>query len=386
MPRKIIHLDLDAFFCAVEELQNLALKGRPFAVGGQPDERGVISSCSYAARVFGVHSAMPTGRALGLCPGLQVISPHHQLYSQASRQVMERLHQWTALVEQISIDEAFLDLSDLPEEAESLARRLQGEIRNALGLPCSLGVATNKLIAKIATDVGKAAHRSNQPPNAITVVAHGQEAAFLAPLSVQSLWGVGPKTASHLAALGIGTIGDLARWTETDLIKIFGKNGYDLARHARGIDESPIVTEHEAKSISQEITFSRDMSDAERLRSMLRELSETVGRRLRQAQLCGSTVKIKLRWPDFTTLTRQVTLPQPTDQDDEIFTAALGLLEKNRPARQLVRLLGVGVSNIVSPYRQLSLWDTGSEKSRRLQTAIDELREKYGEDIVHHGK
>jgi DNA polymerase-4 len=385
MPRKIIHLDLDAFFCAVEELQNTELCGRPFAVGGQPDERGVISSCSYAARVFGVRSAMPTGRALGLCPGLLVISPHHQLYAQASRQVMDRLHQWTALVEQISVDEAFLDLSDLPENPESLAHRLQSEIRNALGLPCSLGVATNKLVAKIATDVGKAARRSNQPPNAITVVPSGQEAAFLAPLTVQSLWGVGPKTAARLTELGISTIGDLSRWDETDLVKVFGKNGFDLARHARGIDDSPINPSHEVKSISQEVTFSRDVSDSETLRRTLRELSETVGRRLRQARLCGSTVKIKLRWPNFTTLTRQVTLPQPTDQGDEIFTAGLDLVEKNRPASQLVRLLGVAVSGIVSPNRQLSLWDTGSEKSRRLQSALDELREKYGDDIVHHG-
>lgn len=282
MSRKIIHLDLDAFFCAVEELQNPELKGRPFAVGGRANERGVISSCSYAARMFGIRSAMPTGRALGLCPGLLVISPHHRLYSDASRQVMDRLNQWTALVEQISIDEAFLDLSDLPEDPASLAHRLQGEIRTTLGLPCSLGVATNKLVAKIATDVGKAANRRNQPPNAITVVPPGQEAAFLAPLAVQSLWGVGPKTAAHLAELGIGTIGDLASWDEADLVKTFGNSGSDLARRARGIDDSPIITEHEAKSISQEVTFSRDISDSEVLRHTLRELCETVGRRLRK--------------------------------------------------------------------------------------------------------
>jgi DNA polymerase-4 len=386
MARKILHLDLDAFFCAVEELQNPELKGKPFAVGGQPDERGVISSCSYAARVFGVRSAMPTGRALGLCPDLILISPRHHLYSQASEQVMDRLNQWTGLVEQISIDEAFLDLSDLSEDAESLARRLQGEIRTRLSLPCSLGIATNKLVAKIATDVGKAANRRDQPPNAITVVPPGQEAAFLAPLAVQSLWGVGPKSTARLGELGIHTIGDLARWEMADLVKIFGKNGYDLARHARGIDDSPVNPAHEIKSISQEITFSRDVSDMEMLRHTLRELSETVGRRLRQARLAGSTVKIKLRWPDFTTLTRQVTLSQVTDQDEVIYKFALELLEKNRSARQLVRLLGVGVSGFTSPNRQLSLWDQGSEKSRRLQSALDELRDKYGEDIVHHGQ
>jgi DNA polymerase-4 len=383
--RKIIHLDLDAFFCAVEELRDPTLKGRPFAVGGRPDERGVISSCSYAARQFGVHSAMPTGLAQGVCPGLLVITPQHTQYGKISGQVMERLRQWTALVEQISIDEAFLDLSDLSEAAESLARRLQSEIRSALGLPCSLGVATNKLVAKMATDVGKAAHRGVEPPNAITVVPPGQEAAFLAPLPVLSLWGVGPKTAARLAELGIQTIGDLAGWEAAGLAKRFGKSGYDLARRARGIDPSPIVTEHEAKSISQEVTFSRDVSDADTLRRTLRELCETVGRHLRRAHLNGSTVKLKLRWPDFTTLTRQVTLPQPTDQDQMLFNAALDLLEKHRPAGQLVRLLGVGVTHITTPIRQLGLWDTDSEKNRRLQTALDALREKYGEDIVRRG-
>ncbi len=385
MTRKIIHLDLDAFFCAVEELQNPALKDRPFAVGGKPDERGVISSCSYAARAFGVRSAMATGRALGLCAGLLVIPPHHRLYSQASQQVMDRLRQWTAMIEQISIDEAFLDLTDLAEDPHSLAVRLQGEIRSSLSLPCSLGVATNKLVAKIATDTGKAAHRSSQPPNAITVVPPGQEAAFLAPLPVQSLWGVGPKTAARLAELGIHTIGDITRWSEVDLVKIFGKNGYDLSRHARGIDDSPVSPSHETKSISQEVTFSRDVTDAEALRQTLRELSDTVGRKLRQERLFGSTIKIKLRWPDFTTLTRQITLSQPTDQGEDIFAAALSLLEKHRPPRQPVRLLGVGVSGIAESARQLSLWESGTEKTRKLQSALDELRDKYGDDIVHRG-
>lgn len=385
MPRKIVHLDLDAFFCAVEELLNPSLKGRAFAVGGRPEERGVVSSCSYAARAFGVRSAMPMGRALGLCPGLLVISTQDNLYGKYSRQVMDRLHGWTALVEQISIDEAFLDLSDLTESAESLAHRIQAQIQNELGLPCSLGVATNKLVAKIATDAGKAARHNNQPPRAITVVPPGQEAAFLAPLPVQSLWGIGPKSAARLGELGIHTIGELANWDQTDLVKTFGKSGYDLARHARGLDDSPITTEHEAKSISQEVTFSRDITDVEALRRTLRELSETVGRRLRQAHLVGATVKIKLRWSDFTTLTRQVTLPQPTDQDKDIYNAALELMEKNRPARQLVRLLGVGVSNITPPIRQLSLWETSTEKSRRLQSALDELREKFGDEIIHHG-
>ncbi|MBI4771414.1 MAG: DNA polymerase IV, partial [Chloroflexi bacterium] len=206
MPRKILHLDLDAFFCAVEEQRDPALRGQAFAVGGRPEARGVVASCSYAARRFGVRSAMPMARAVKLCSGLIIVPSRHKVYSDVSRQVMERLYDLTPLVEQISIDEAFLDVSDLPESGEALARRLQATMRDELRLPCSLGVATNKLVAKIASDVGKAAARTGAPPNAILVVPPGEEAAFLAPLPAAALWGVGPKTATRLAGLGIHTI------------------------------------------------------------------------------------------------------------------------------------------------------------------------------------
>ncbi len=210
MPHKIMHLDLDAFFCAVEEQRDASLVGKPFAVGGKPSERGVVASCSYAARQSGVHSAMPMARAVKLCPGLLVVPARHGVYSAVSRQVMARLHNLTGLVEQISIDEAFMDVSDLPEPGLVLAQRLQATIREELSLPCSIGVATNKLVAKMATDVGKASRRGGQPPNAIQVVPPGQEAAFLAPLPIQALWGVGPKTAARLNELGVRTVGDLA--------------------------------------------------------------------------------------------------------------------------------------------------------------------------------
>ena len=228
--RKILHLDLDAFFCAVEEQQNPDLVGKAFAVGGRPESRGVVASCSYAARQFGIHSAMPMARAVQLCSDLIIVPNRHGLYRQISHEVMSRLNALTPLVEQISIDEAFLDVSDLPEPAAAIAARLQDTIHQELGLPCSLGVASNKLVAKIANDVGKSQAWSNQPPNAITVVAPGEEAAFLAPLPVRALWGVGPKTADQLAALGLLTIGDIARWSEEDLIRRFGKHGQDLAR------------------------------------------------------------------------------------------------------------------------------------------------------------
>ncbi|MEJ2708067.1 MAG: DNA polymerase IV [Anaerolineales bacterium] len=383
--RKILHLDLDAFFCAVEEQYDPSLRGKAFAVGGRPEARGVVASCSYAARRFGVRSAMPMARALKLCPDLTIVSSRHGVYSKVSRQVMQHLHNLATVVEQISIDEAFLDVSDLPESGEALARRLQATIHKECNLPCSLGVATNKLMAKIANDVGKASYRGEGPPNAITVVPPGQEAAFLAPLPVDTLWGVGPKTAERLHELGIYTIGDLAGWSVDDLTRRFGKHGYDLARRAQGIDDRPLETEHETKSISQETTFSKDVRSGAVLRRTLLQQSESVGRRLRSAGLAGTTVKIKLRWPDFTTLTRQVTLDQPSNQDGEIFEAAITLLEENWRSGQAVRLIGVGVSGLGSPVRQLSLWDDSAEKGRRLQSALDELRERFGKDVLQRG-
>jgi DNA polymerase-4 len=260
MLRTILHLDLDAFFCAVEELHDPSLRGKAFAVGGRPEQRGVVASCSYAARGFGVHSAMPTIRALRLCPGLLVISHHHGNYGEMSDKVMERLHNLSPFVEQISIDEAFVDISGLGDPA-AIARKLQAEVREGLGLPCSVGIAANKLVAKIATNVGKKTGKKGQPPNALTIVAPGGEAAFLDPLPVDMLWGVGPKTGMKLAGINIKTIGDLARHPEEDLVRWFGVNGHEMWLHARGVDERPITTEYEAKSISQEVTFARDVSD-----------------------------------------------------------------------------------------------------------------------------
>jgi len=386
MARMILHLDLDAFYCAVEENQNPELRGVPFAVGGKPGERGVVSSCSYAARKFGVRSAMPMARALRNCPGLIVVPPRHRLYSEVSKKVMDRLGKLTPLVEQISIDEAFLDISALPDPPERIARGLQTGIRDELNLPSSIGIAPNKLVAKIATEVGKKTAKGDQPPFALTIVSSGEEAGFLAPLPVDMLWGIGPKTSARLNELGIQTIGDIASWPEAELVRLFGENGRDMARHARGQDDRPVLTEHEIKSISQEVTFSRDVRDDRSIEKTLTDLSAQVGRRLRKYNLAGSTVKLKIRWPDFTTPTRQVTLPSPIDQDDEIAETALGLLRKIRKPGQAVRLIGVGISGLGAPIRQLGLWEAGTEKERKLQEVLDELHEKYGKDAIKRGK
>lgn len=381
----ILHLDLDAFFCSVEEVRDPALRGIPFAVGGQPDERGVIASCSYAARKYGVRSAMPTAQALRLCPGLRIVSGRHHAYGEISKQVMDRIHELSPAVEQISIDEAFVDISQLVEPPEFVARRLQARIRDELGLPCSIGIATNKLVAKIATEVGKKSAKGAGPPFGLTLVPPGQEQPFLAPLPIEMLWGVGPKTASKLNGLGIHTIGDIASWPESSLIHSLGENGRDLARRARGEDERMVVTEHEAKSISQETTFARDVRDDTALRKTLRDLAGEVGRNLEKASLAGATIKLKLRWPDFTTLTRQATLPHRTDEGAEIYKTALDLMNSVRRPGQAVRLLGVGVSGLGPPVRQLQLWDTQSDKSHRLREAIETLRQKYGEEVIQHG-
>jgi DNA polymerase IV len=393
MPRTILHIDLDAFFCAVEENQNPSLRGRAFAVGGKPEERGVVASCSYAARRMGVRSAMPMARAIRLCQGLVIVPSRHRLYGEVSRQVMGILREQTPLVEQISIDEAFLDISDIQQEPELFGRRLQTRIRDDLHLPCSVGVAPNKLLAKLATEVGKAlalqrikASGLAEPPNAMTVVRFGEEAAFLNPLPADLLWGVGPKTSARLSELGIHTIGDIARWPEYELIRLFGENGRDLARHAKGIDDRPVVTEHETKSISQEVTFSKDVRDDKVLEQTIREQSTEVARQLRKNNLAGKTIKLKIRWPDFTTLTRQVTLNDPTDQDDVIQKNALDLMRSVRKPNQAVRLIGVGVSGLGAPVRQLGLWDMNVERSRRLQQAMDTLNEKYGRDVIRKGE
>ncbi len=386
MPRKIIHLDLDAFFCAVEELHKPSLRGKAFAVGGKPEERGVVASCSYAARAYGVRSAMPMGRAVALCPQMLIVPAKHHLYGKASKKVMALLQNVTLLLEQISVDEAFLDVSDLPDAPEVIGKRLQTQIRDELQLSSSVGIATNKLVAKIANDVGKKATQRGVSPFALTHVPAGQEANFLSQLPVEMLWGVGPKTAEKLSETGIYTIGEIAKQSEKEMIRRFGKHGRDLYRHARGIDNRPIVTERETKSISQETTFLRDISDDTKLEETLRALTQKVARRLRKAELAGKTVRLKLRWSNFETLTRQKTLSTMSDNEAEIFEAALSLLKKLHPSGKAVRLIGVGVSGLGPPLRQLSFWEENVERSREVEKVLDELQERFGKNAIHRGK
>lgn len=382
--RKILHLDLDAFFCAVEEQLNPELRGKAIAVGGKPDERGVVSSASYPARKYGVRSAMPMAQALRLCPHLIVVGQTRGVYGQRSRAVMEILRDTAPLVEPLSIDEAFMDATILPGRMENIARDLQLRIKRELDLPCSLGGASNKLVAKTANTVGKARQPKDTPPNAITVVPAGGEAAFMAPLPLRQLWGVGPKTAETLSNLGLTTIGEVANWSEEALTRRLGRLGGEIWRRAQGIDHRPVLTAHETKSISKEVTFAQDVADENELKLTLRRLSDGVGRQARKAGLAGSTVKIKLRWTDFTTLSRQTTLDQPTDLDGEIFANARDLFDRSWKPGRPVRLLGVGLSGFGKVMRQKGLWlESADEKQEEdLLGALDRLRDKYGEKMI----
>jgi DNA polymerase-4 len=328
-------------------------------------------------------------RAVQICRELIIVPSRHHLYGEVSAKVMEKLHNLTGLIEQISIDEAFLDVSDISRPIEKIARDLQAGIKNDLHLPSSVGVAANKLVAKIANEVGKkSGKKKNEPPYGLTIVPAGEEAKFLAPLPADMLWGVGPKTSARLSELGIYTIGDIAGWPQAELVRLFGEHGRDLWQHANGVDNRPVTTESETKSVSQEVTFNVDVSDEKTLEKTLREQAREVARQLRKNDLAGKTVKLKIRWSNFTTLTRQTTLPTYTDNEDEIFHTAVKLMKTVRKQDQPVRLIGVGVSGIGEPIRQLSLWDAGggSEKSRKLQEVVDQLQEKYGGNIIHRGE
>jgi len=271
MPRTILHLDLDAFFCAVEETRDPSLRGKAFAVGGKPDERGVVASCSYAARMVGVRSAMPMARALRLCPQLIIVSSRHRVYGEVSKQVMARLNKLTPLVEQISIDEAFLDISDINESPERLARGLSS------GHPRRTEFAVldwncNEQIGSKDRYRGRKERRQKwKPALCIDDCSRGRRSRIHGIPSSEMLWGVGPKTSARLNELGIHTIGDIAKWPESEMIRLFGENGRELSRHAKGIDDRPIMTERETKSISQEETFARDVRDDKSLEKKVRE-------------------------------------------------------------------------------------------------------------------
>ena len=348
--RAIVHLDLDAFFAAVEVIEDPSLAGRPVVVGGRPEDRGVVSSASYEARAFGVHSAMPTYRALALCPGAVLRPPRHGVYRPYSQRVMALLRAASPLVEQTSIDEAYVDLTAQVaawDEAIDLARELQCQVRDEVRLSASLGVASNKLVAKVASDYDK--------PGGLTVVRPGDEAAFLAPLPVRVLSGIGPVTAARLAELEVETVGDLAHADPGDLARRFGSHGVEMARRARGLDDRQLVTEHDTKSVSQERTFRHDLVRADDIHHHLLALSQGVAERLQHLGLAAGTVALKVRYADFVDVGRQMSLDVPTADPQVLQRAALALLDRAWQKGRPVRLLGLAARRLCPPPSQLRL-------------------------------
>ncbi len=354
MPRTIIHADLDAFFASVEQLDNPELRGKPVVVGGSTEHRGVVAAASYEARRFGVRSAMPMSRAMRLCPNAIRVPPHFDRYGELSRQVMAIFRALTPLVEPLSFDEAFLDVSAAAPDAASaarIARDLKRDVKEATGLTVSIGMGASKSVAKIASDMDK--------PDGLVIVPPGGEAAFLAPLPARALWGVGPKTEAALTRLAIRTVGDLARLDDAAAERLLGSRGLYMRDLARGIDDAPVVTHHERKSVGAETTFAQDLPDGPELRDALREIAAQVAHRLQQGAVKAYTVAIKLRYSDFKTITRQSSLTTPIDAAGEIAAVAGRLLSAVATPNDRFRLLGVHCSKLTAEtaVAQGTLWD-----------------------------
>jgi DNA polymerase-4 len=385
--RAIIHLDLDAFYASVEQLRRPELRGTPVIVGGVHDEngrlvtrRGVVAAASYEARRFGVHSAMPLATALRLCPQANVVPADFTAYRDKSRQVFALARAVTPLVEPLSLDEAYLDVTGSRlrfGEPEEIAARLRDEILESTGLHASFGVATTKVVAKVASDLRK--------PRGFVVVPPGEEAAFLAPLPLRRLPGLGPAAERALTGLGVTTLGQLAALPRDVVQRRAGEHaGAFLWQRAQGIDDGQVSVPGRPKSVSREETFFHDVRDRATLAERMQHLAADVGRRLRAGAWCGRTITIKLRYSDFTTLTRQHSLPSPTDADQRIAATGMELLDTCWSGDP-VRLLGVGVSSLEDA-AQLDLFAAPSgERDSRVDHVLDSLRERFGDGAVRRG-
>ena len=378
----ILHADLDAFFAAVEQRDNPKLRGRPVIVGGEPGQRGVVTSPSYEARRFGVHSAMPSATAKRLCPVAVFVRPRHAAYSAVSDRIMNILQSITPLVEPLSLDEAFLDVAGCERSLGTpveIARMIKSLVLREEQLAISIGIATSKSVAKIASDLSK--------PDGLLVVPMGTEREFLAPLPVGKVWGVGPKTRSMLENIGIRTIGDLANQKASGLSAKLGRNGHRIRRLAVGIDERSIEPDPRRKSLGHETTFDRDVRDPSTLRAFLLEASEKVAKRLRTQRIRGRVVTLKLRYADFTTITRRRTLDAHTDEGRVVYKAAIGLLDTALTRGSRFRLAGVHVSDFSQDdMEQLPLDWPQSRRNRRLDLAVDAIGERFGPHSVSRGR
>ena len=371
----ILHCDMDAFYASVEERDNPRLVGKPVVVGGTAEKRGVVAAANYVARTFGVHSAMPAATARRLCPQAVFLPVRMDHYAAVSRQIREIFEQFTPLVEPLSLDEAFLDVTGsepLFGPASEIAHQIKRRIRDEVQLVVSVGVAPNKFLAKIASDL--------QKPDALVIVDPNRVQQFLDPLPVGRLWGVGKVTGKVFDRLGLRTIGQLRKLPVDTLKDLFGAAGEHYWQLARGIDNRTVVPDREAKSISHETTFAADIDDMEVLRAWLLELVEQVAHRLRRHNLKGRTVELKVRFADFQTVSRSITLPEPTCITQELWQAGVELLTARLPPRHLsVRLLGMGVSGLDSTISQGLLFDAEDrQKQSQLDEAADRIHERFG--------
>jgi len=397
--REILHLDMDAFYASVEVLDDPALRGKPVIVGGGM-KRGVVAASSYEARKFGVHSSIPMAKAKRLCPHGVFLPVRMERYKEVSDRVFGIFRRYTPLVEPISLDEAFLDVTAsvrLFGSPEEIARRIRTEIRAETGLTVSAGVASSKLVAKIASDMNK--------PDGLTLVPHGKEREFLAPLQVGRLWGVGEATRSALAELGVMKIGDLAGMPEAEVVRRLGKHGAHLYRLAHGIDDREVEPERKIQSMGRENTFDEDLVEVLALRRELLDIATRTAARLRNHRLKGRTVTLKVKYADFRLVTREVTLSHGIDDGGEIFREALGLLEKTEAGKKPIRLLGIYLSNFggeplrEAGSRQIPLFGLRATtvslsrasgvrdpaRTAKLNEAVDRIRGKYGEKGIRPG-
>ncbi len=384
--RFILHVDMDAFYASVEMREQPGLAGRPVIVGGSPRGRGVVSAANYEARRFGVHSAMPTARAMRLCPEAVCLPVRMDLYAAVSRQIREIFNRYTPLVEPLSLDEAFLDVTAstrLFGTATEIALAIKDAIRNELSLVASVGIAPNKFIAKIASDLDK--------PDGFVEVKSEEVQTFLDPLPVSRVWGVGKATGKELDRLGISRIAQLRQQSESVLQDRFGKFGSHLWRLANGLDDRPVVSDSDAKSISNETTFDHDIANCDTLRAWLMELTEQVCWRLRQHELYGRTVHIKLRFADFSTITRSHTLAEATQQTKQVWRAVRELFDKaiqteSRP----LRLVGVGVSGLSDerhrPQVQTDMFEQPVDtRQTQLDEVTDAIKSRFGSGGIRRG-
>ncbi|MFQ6605689.1 MAG: DNA polymerase IV [Fidelibacterota bacterium] len=349
--RFVAHLDLDAFFCAVEVLKDPGLRDKPIVVGGSPDRRGVVAAASYPARKFGIHSAMPMAQAVGLCPDLIIISHGFASYKAYSRIIMGIIADQAPVMQQVSIDEAYFELTDSLSDWDDgliIAKRIKDRISRDIGLTSSVGVATNKLLAKIASDFDK--------PDGFTVVRPGTELSFLAPLPVQKISGIGKQTTTRLNAMGIKTVLELRNTPQEVLMNRFGKYGVLMSKWAHGIDERTLTEEHRRKSISQERTFDQDIYEEQVLLEKLRTMSNSVAETLDKKEMAAKIISVKMRYADFRTVSKQKSFQRPIWKEHDIYGTAAHLFQKNRDPDQPLRLLGVGVSGLIGREYQLTLF------------------------------